>query len=387
MFRGGITPTGLQSITMSPTLVPPSFFGLCSQDWPWNGTVAGTAPTFTVGRLSNYDNSRTHWRTIHTANNTINWTAIDNWVVNAKAAGIVKGTYVLYGCPTFLASTGAAVAGPYGGLGEGAYPGNNDATLTQLQYFCTQFATRNIGTWGKFFDTISIWNEPTFTTTPNGSNFFWGTRPQFVDMHYAAYSALKAADSTLNILSPGMFYIRNATSGFDQWINQSGTIYPTKTGKDCFDGIANHPYHSYPNHTYGGFGDLSSCSLGGMNSINGVLLQYGKSISGMYITEYGISSGVDTELAQFLALSAADRKKFISRLLMSAAMYGYKSFCAFSFGNVSNLIGNLSTDTTGVIAGWQDAYSNMVNKTIVSGGWLLNGSMTVTFSDNSTYTV
>ena len=373
--------------------VPAEFHCICSQAWPWNGSVVGTAPTFPVGRISNYDNQKTHWNNVHQAANTITWTNIDTWVANSKAAGVRKGVYVLYGTPQFLASSGGTVAAPYGTAasilsGGGAYPAFGDATMSQLIYFCQQFAARNKAVWGGFFDCVSLWNEPDFLQTPGSSSFWWGTKTQFVDTLYAAYSSFKAADPSLMLIGPGTFSVKNANTGLDQWINQVGTLYPTKRGYDCFDVFASHPYHARP-LGYSGNGDLQGLQLGGALGIQTVLASTPRAGCPMVCSEYGVSSVADAELTAYLARSTAFRETFVQRLWIDAMLSGFKFMTAFSLGNTANLMGNLSTDDPGAISGLRKVYVGTVGKTIVTklSGLLPDGSRLLTFTDGTTYKV
>lgn len=357
------------------------FFGLASQDWP----SVGSPPTFPFGRISNFDNSRTHWRSLHTANNTINWAALDTFVTGAKAVGVVKGIYCLYGCPTFLASTGASVAGPYGGLGEIAYPNN----LAQLTYFCEQFALRNISTYNRFFDCVSLFNEP-------GSVFWGGTMPQFVDTLWTGFEALKGTDSSLTILTPGTFDLSNITgslfNGIGAWLTVFGSINSTKRGIDCFEAIGSHPYRAFPDgKAFSGAGSILSLQQGGILNFRKVLKQAGHpqaETMPFYVTEYGVSSATDAQLTAYLAQSPLYREYFIQCLWIDAMLAGVKSMTPWSFDNISNLMGNLKTDDPGVVSGLRKLYNACVGKSIVApSGVTSSGGRLLTFSDNTIYSV
>lgn len=372
--------------------VPASFFGLNTQDWPVRaGTSGGNGPTFPVGSLAAWDCPPLHWRSLHSAANVINWANLDTFVSAARASGIAEGMYALYGCPTFLASSGAAVAGPYGGLGEGAYP--ND--LSQLSYFCQQFAARNIGVWGRFFRQIQLFNEPDFTQTVSGGTFWWGTRAQFVDTLYTAYAAVQAADPTLVVMSPGTFSVTNGNTGMDQWISQAGAVNPGIVGANCFDALAMHPYHARPNGSYGLAGDIASLQLGGLLKFRALLQPLGKWPIDCYVTEYGVSSAADAELAEFNSGSAEYRRLLAFRNDMAFAAAGVKKNHIFSLGNAANLCSNLDSvtlnsvapDTSGFKLGRAQAYAAMAGKRIVAAGWYADGRQEINWSDGSVLTV
>lgn len=355
-----------------------------SRDWPLRAPTSGgngsSAPSFSFGTYSNYDCNATHWGALHTAANTINWANIDSIVTSMRAIGVNNGVYVVYGCPTFLAQAGqAAVAGPFGGLGEGSYP----TDLAQLTYFCNQFKARNAGTWGGFFTAVQLFNEPeggNFSGTASNLNFYWGTATQYVDMLATAYAALTG--SGVAILSPGTY----SMTTFATWLAALGPV-TGKYGYECFDAVASHPYHAMPNGTYAARGDFQTLSSGGIKNIKAVLQPYGKQNADIYFTEYGLDSSASTGvIAAFLASPEATRKQKISRLIMAAARSGAKSISMYSYGG-SQLVGDLATDTNGVGLGVQEAYDAISGKTIVSGGWYSDGREQLTFSDGTTYTV
>lgn len=388
----------MPNIVAGPIYVPASFFGLVSQTWPWDGITTGTAPRFPVGRLSNYDNAATHWGSLHTATDTIDWSVLDGWVSRAKVFGVVKGTYCVDQCPTFLATagtvatTGSNVNAPYGIRGGASYP----SSLAQLTYFCQQFAARNISTWGRFFDVVSLFNEPyiSASTTPSTSKFFWGTATQYVDMLYTAFAAFTAADPSLYVISPGTFDLTAVSqthfSGIGTYLTTAGTVNSTKTGKDCFAGMAAHDYHARPDGIlYAGQGTIQSLAAGGYRAFQNVLLAAGSpAANGPYhITEYAITSAPDWELDWWNAQTTSYRESFIQRIWMDAMLAGAESICAFSLGNTANLLSNLATDDPGVVSGLRKIYNGVAGKTIVAGFVNADGSRTLNFSDGSTYSV
>ncbi len=335
------------------------------------------------GSYTNFDNNRTHWRSLHSASNTINWSNLDTVVSGLQSAGISNGTYILYGCPTFLAQAGqAATAGPYGGLGEGSFP----TDLTQLTYFCEEFALRNTSTWGGFFKRVQLFNEPesnSFNGVASNANFYWGTATQYVDMLSTAYTALKAADPTLIVMTPGTY---NMTT-FVTWLDAVGAT-TGHNGYNCFDAVALHPYHATPNPTYSGRGDFFGLSSGGIDRVHEILALRGRFNLDCYATEYGLdgnsTSGV---VAAFLALSADERAKRVKRTFMGAARAGLKLLAPWSYGNANSYFGDLSGDTTGVIPALSEVYTAMAGKTIIRGGYYGDGRERLEFSDGSIYEI
>jgi hypothetical protein len=357
-----------------------------SRDWPIRAPTSGgngdVDPIFNFGHYSNYDCNALHWRSLHTATNTIDWTNVNALVTAMQGRGVSSGTFAIYGCPTFLAQAGQeSVAGPFGGLGEGSYPTN----LAQLTYFCQQFAARNISAWGGFWRNIQLFNEPeggSFSGTASASNFFWGSATQYVDMLYTAYSALKAADPTLVLLCPGTYNMTVLAT----WLSATGPV-TGKLGHETFDAVATHPYHAVPNGAYSGRGDFTTLAQGGLTTFRNALAPYGKSGVDFYATEYGIDSSASTGVvANFLALSAANRAKEITRRCMAAARSGLKTFAPYSYGG-SQLVGDLPHDTTGSALGYKNAYDGMAGKTINAGGYYPDGREWLQFTDGTSMLV
>lgn len=383
---------GAVQTASGPVYIPHEFFGLNSQDWPARAPTSGgdgaSAPAFTFGMYSTHDASTAlNWGAMHTAANTINWTKLDDTVSALRAMGVTKGMYALHGTPTFLAQPGqAGLSAPYGPLGGGSYP----TDLAQLAYFCTQFAARNAAVWGGFFVAVQVLNEPEandFSGSTVGQ--WWGTRKQYVNYAATAYVALKAAAPAITVLSAGTY--KPATLA--AWSGETGDAGAGvgRYGHQCYDAVALHPYWATPNHTYTGHGTLDSLSLGGVRPTRAALAQYGLQAIDIWCTEWGLDSGGSrasptAACLAFMALPADDRRKYIARLYIGAALAGLKNFFLFSYGGPF-LSGDLVTDTTGVILGIQQAYAAMAGKTWTAGGYYTDGRAWLSFMDGSTYVV
>lgn len=368
-----------------------SFFGLTTGSTTW--PVSGPAPDFPFGRLSTYGAKQVFWGALHTASNTIDWTALDSLVAAAKAVGVQKGIYGLYRCPTFLASTGADVAGPWGELGECAHP--ND--LAQLTYFCTQFASRNVSVYDSFFDAVQLFNEPylSASTTPGNTLYEWSTPAQFIDKLWTAYAALKAEDSSLVVLSPGMTHYGNVTSpiaGLGYLSTISGATNSTKTGLDCYEGVATHWYGLVP--------EGAAATGQTINSWNGEevdgLRVYAKAVSDslavsgpVHVTEFAVSAAPSGQKVDaFLAATAQYRESWIQCFYIDAMLLGVKSVSPWIFGGGDSLGVDMVNDDPGVISGLRNIYNACAGKTIVApSGVTPDGGRFLTFSDGSTYTV
>jgi len=391
-FRGPapVSPD-FQPLVFTPPLIRKALFGFPSDNWP-RTTATPPAHVASIGSVTNFADRLMMWSNFHTATNTINWAVLDTYVANARAAGVTEGKYQVYGTPAFLASTGAGTLGPYGLLGECAYPGNGDASLAQTTYFCTQFAQRNISAWGRFFTLISAGNEMDWRQTTGPLVFWWGTRAQYVDFAWAVRAAFEAADPAMRIGSAGTFKLYATDNGLDQIMNQSGTVFPTKTGKDVFEIFCGHPYGAGPSPAQPNqSGDFLSNSSGGIREASAFLNLYGKTMQGYVADEWGVSNSNDvgTVLAQFLAQSATFRSNFIERMFMMAPMQGCQGIYPWyhSSSGAGSLSGNWVTDTTGVINGYIQASTNLVGKTAVAGGYFKDGRVSLTFSDGTSRTV
>lgn len=370
--------------------IPPEFFGLNSQDWPTRAPTSGgdgaSAPAFDFGMYSTHDCSTAlNWGALHTASNTVDWTKLDATVAALQAHGVTKGLYALHGTPTFLAQPAqAAVSSTYGPLGGGSYP----TDLSQLAWFCQQFAARNASVWSGFFTAVQILNEPEandFAGTTVGQ--WWGTRKEFVNFAATAYAALKAADASLVVLSAGTYRVTTLSA----WCGETGDagagsgVY----GHQCFDAVATHPYWATPNHTYSGHGTFDSVALGGVRPIRSAMAAFGKADIDIWCTEWGLDSGgsrasPSATCVTFMAQTAEYRRQYTERLFIGAALAGLKNIFLFSYGGPF-LSGDLVTDTDGVVLGAQNAYTAMAGKTWTSGGYYPDGRAWISFADGGTY--
>lgn len=387
----GQQPTAYSIPVDTPVYVSPEFFGINSQDWPVRGVTSGGngdhAPDFPFGSLATHDCSPLHWGSIHTADGVFNWAALDVAVAEMQSRG-GDVVYSLYGTPTWLAQSGqGAQAGPYGGLGSGSYP----TDLSKLASFCTALMARYNSGGVRKIKVVQLWNEPEssggFNLTASSAKFWWGSAVQFVDTLATAYSALKAADPGVVCLSAGTYEL----SVFQTWATALGPV-TGKYGRECFDAIALHPYHASPNSTYSTFGTLESLFLGGTKKVYQTLTACGINTSiDKYVTEWGIDSSSYAGSAitqEYTARPPEYRALYTARLLVAAALLGFKRFCFFSYGNLfGNCSGDLADDTSGVVAGLQSAYNGMAGKTIVSAQCSPSGAYLLTFSDASTYSV
>ena len=374
-----------QRISGPPRQIEKSFFGMAALNWP---RTTADVPAFasSIGSVTNFGDSLTFWGSMHTAPNTIDWTTLDNFVANARAAGVQDGIYCLNGTPTFLAGASSGIQGPHGMLGEGAYP----TDLGQLTYFCQQFAIRNNAVWGHFFSLVSAGNEMDYREIASTGYFWWGTRAQFVDFSWTVKAAFNAADPTMRIGSPGMFEAFEQNYGMDQVINQPGTVNPTRTGKDCFEWACTHPYFAGPTSIQAqSYGDLTNARTLGTNVVRDFLGRNGKTVAGVIASEWGFGPGDGfAPYIAFLAQTPAYRASFMERLFMCGFMYGMSGIYPWYYG-AGSPSGQWQTDTNGVVLGYTNASANMTGKTWAgTGGYdTVTGQVTMDFTSGSSRVV
>jgi hypothetical protein len=226
------TPANVASTTLTFNIlfgfnaeqIPPTFFGMIIYDqtmWP-------TVPVGALGK-----GLATTWPFIEQTQGVYDWTALDQYVMDAQANN-VPGTNT----PVTLYWTNAnvppwAAADPttcsfYTGTAISACT----STVSNIQYFedfMTALVTRYNGSAGSpgLIQIYELWNEP------NISNVFTGTPAQMVALTSAAYNIIRTNNPSATILSP------SPTQG-----NYLLTYLTTPGAPLGFDAVA---IHGYPN--------------------------------------------------------------------------------------------------------------------------------------------
>jgi hypothetical protein len=277
------------------------------------------------------------------------WSGLDASIAAHKARGATI-TYTVYGTPTWAATaTGQTHQDAYGAYGGADKPSN----ISYLSTFITALVTR----YGSDIKYIEIWNEPTFVQ--NWTGFFWGSAIDLVAMGNAIYTAAKAVNPNVIILSPGFSGNTNLVPFLSALDPVSG-----KYGHQVCDHVAIHPY----SHSYRGLYSGSDILNVGPQSIitTRVLLDInGYNAKDIYITEWGLSGGsVPTLFTE--AYAATSRRSLIARTLFIAAAAGVKMFSIYSYDHFSLLAGDYINDFSGVRQGLKDIHENVVGKTITS---------------------
>jgi hypothetical protein len=316
----------------------------------------------------------------------------------------------LYGTPTFYASSAAhptygdnATKGPWGYLGECANP----TSLAAVTNFVTMLMSRynkaggawydaNATTLGKGIQYWETWNEPTNTDSNGnttgagtvGAGFWWGTPAQMVDFAQTQYAAVKVADSSVLVTTPGF---SEDIPFFPATFLSTTGLATGKTGAQSCDAYAWHTYRlTPPGVTFGSFAqDLLYASQGAV-TVQSWLTANGYGALPLWIGEWGVDySNTSNELAAYYAAPANFRYNWTARTLMLLAAYGVKNVCPWNWsenGPIGNS-GNWEQDTQGVQLAWNDAKTKMVGKTITSRSFVLNGPVNLGFSDGTSWTV
>jgi hypothetical protein len=158
-------------------------------------------------------------------------------------------------------------------------------------------------------------------------------------------------------------------------------------GHAVCDALNIHPYRQGPNKATQSGADALYWAAGGgigLREANRLLAVLGQRHKPVYVTEWGLSTQAgDPEVVAFNALPSETKKTYVSRMMVMAALGGCPQFTIFSG---SMLAGDYSNDTTGVIAAVNDVQAKIAGRTIVDGGWLPDGSVTVTLAGGEIYT-
>lgn len=344
--------------------VPSDFVGMHMHRWPTGNPVSADPGDLAYGHIRTHDNGSypvgVTWRSINTAQGVYDWSGLDALISahEARGASII---YTVYGTPAWAATaTGQTHQDAYGQFGGADKP----AQIAHLSTFITALVTR----YGARIKYIEIWNEPGFTQ--DWSGFFWGSAIDLVAMGNAIYTAAKAVNPGVIILSPGFSGNGNVSAFLNAQDPVSG-----KYGYQVFDHFAFHPYgHTYLGQLFG-----ADIELGGSQSIitTRALLD-ANSCSGkeMYITEWGVSGWLEPVL--LTQADASFRRKLISRTLATAAILKVKGFSVYSYDHTNKLAGDYVNDIDGVRAGLKDVAVNLAGKTILSAIIYNDGSIKIT---------
>lgn len=366
------------SLGFASVTVPANFLGMHINNPLLATGTADPPPAFTYGTYRS-QSAGISWRHINTSNGVYDWSKLDA-IINYERGLGHDICYTFYGTPQWAASI-TGTNGPYGGNGEASPPTSNATAASFITALLTRYNTGGV----RKIKYIELWNEPSFAQVVDNLHYWWGTAAQLVATAKAVADAARAVDPGIIILSPGFDQV-SPVNNLAIWLaanDGSGNL-----GKNLIDGVAFHAYYST------GYGPMSIFN-GGTNyyvditRVKAAIIGAGLSASTpIYCTEWGLSTAVGgTVLAQFAALSAAQRKARIGRTLLMAALQGVQFFGVYAYGSPSeNLSGDLVGDTSGALAALVDIQSKIAGKTLTNATINQDGQITV-LADSQLYSV
>jgi hypothetical protein len=346
------------------------------------------APAYTYGTWRSHDATRISWARMqevqgaYTGNGSdqssmvIDWTEFDLCCDQAQALRI-SHMWMMWRCPTWAVSTwDQAFTDGFGGAGASGVP-------LKMQYvhdFVTAVLVRAIRR-NRRIRYLELWNEPEFRG-PYPACAFTGMPWQMVQMCATAYRAAKLVDPDVVVLCPSQYVADRMTLFLSGRDPVSG-----KYGYEVCDALNIHPYRQGPNKAMQSGADALYWAAGGgigLREANRLLAQLGQPPKPVYVTEWGLSTQAsDPEVIAFNALSSEAKRTYVARMLVMAALGGCPQFTLFSGGI---LAGDYTNDTSGVIDAVNDVQSKIAGQTLVDGGWLPDGSVTVTLDTGAVYT-
>jgi len=347
-----------------------------------------TAPAYTYGTWRSHDATQVSWARMQEVQGTyrgdgsdqasmiINWTEFDTCCDQAHELG-VSHMWMMWRCPTWAVSvTDRAYTDGFGGAGASGVP----LKMQYVRDFVTAVLQRAIAR-NRRIKYLETWNEPEFMG-PYPGCAFTGTAAQMVQMCGAAYDAAKAVDPNVIVLCPSQYL----ASRMSQFL-EARAPGSRRTGAAVCDALNIHPYRQGPNKATQSGADALYWAAGGgigLREANRLLAVLGHRPKPVYVTEWGLSTQAsDPEVIAFNALPSAAKKTYVSRMMVMAALGGCPQFTIFSG---SLLAGDYTNDTSGVIAAVNDVQDKIAGKTIVDGGWLPDGSVTVTLEGGEVHT-
>lgn len=322
----------------------------------------------------------------------MSWTAFDTAMAEADAKG-VSLCWNMYRTPTWASRAvdqvggSNTVVGPWGDAGESAAP-------EKLQYL-TDIVTAVLqrGNSGRQrIKYVEPLNEPEFFDATalaafisGGGRPYWtGTAAQAVDYAWTVYQATKAFDHSIIVLMPSQYN----QSRLDAFLNATGTV-SGKKGWETFDLLNIHPYSAAPNQAIAGNDIFNVTSVTtGIAAAKRSLLAAGSPDKPIAITEWGVGSQPNAAVTAFNAATPEYRFKYLTRLFAMAALGGARLMIPFSYNSspVSNsLAGDYTNDTNGCIAAMTEIHTRLAGKTIVSGGYQPDGTVSVVLSTGEVY--
>ena len=357
-------------------------------------------------RFSQYYKVR--WSAIERQAGTYDSAALDelDQIITFHRENGVSVYFGLYGTPAFYAGTtpnpvysDAVTRGPWGDLGECSHP----TSLLAVSNFCTMLVTRyNLpgGEWfdlhgdtfGKGIQYWETWNEPGSAESPSNGNmdgqssvgFYWGSRFQLVDLCRAQYLAIKAADPSIVVTSPGFSGIGSA----GPFLQSGGNDFPDTSGREVVDAVAIHPYGACPpGESYMNWDQDAVSGVNGIHYLKASISAIGDPSIPVYISEWGLSGDRDSTIDAWNAEPAEFRYKWIARLFATWAAYGVKCVHPWNWLTTDGqgISGEWRTDVYGVQKAYNDFAEKVSGKTITY--FEIGEPMTIKFSDGTEWII
>jgi hypothetical protein len=392
--------------------------GMALIEYPAAGANPAGVIAYKSTRLMFSSGSR--WRQIETSAGVYSETELEKLdsIITAHRTNGASVIFGMDGTPLFYAQTGAnplvgddVTKDPSGTLGAASFPTSLSAVTNFVQMIVARYNLAG-GTWydahgaalGKGVQYWETGNEPALdalgnrATAPGQTIYgvnFWGTPAQLVDYMSTQYSAVKAIDPGVVVLSPGIsnHAAENSYRDMDTCFNTRGSV-TGKYGHETFDALAWHPYFTCPaGAKYGTLfspwiGDMATGPLGVTNIVQWMRARGFPHQA--HATEWGIDSAHATaSVTAWLAESADFRYRWIARTFMTAAAGGMASIHPWRWDVVgaNALAGDYQNDVGGAQRAYNDCAAMLSGKTIVGGGYTPNGKVRLEFADGSEWEV
>lgn len=239
-------------------------------------------------------------------------------------------------------------------------------------------------------------------TFSSSGGYWWGTYADLIDACYVAYTAAKAADPNIIVLSPSISPPAESVANLQSFWNGTGTVNTTIHGYQTCDWFGVDLFGYWSTNFPKGF-DANTPQYATEiwpQNISTILETWvaamGANVKPICITSLGFGYlGNSNASTIWKAATPLYRKQQYTRFLLEAAANGVKFVIPYSgdswtwFGGGGFWIwsGDFINDTSGVVAGHNEFVSNVCGKTITFCGYKGDGSMFAAFTDGSTYSI
>jgi len=348
------------------------------------------APAYTYGTWRSHDATAISWARMQANQGDyagtgsdqdrmqIDWTEFDLCCDQVQQRRISM-MWMMWRCPPWAVSpSDRNFTDGFGGIGASGVP-------TKMQYVrdFVGAVIRRAYRRNRRIRYLELWNEPDFLG-PYPGCAFTGMPWQMVQMCATAYDAAKSVDPEVIVLCPSQYLALRMSQFLGARDPVSG-----KFGYQVCDALNIHPYRQGPNKACQSGSDALYWAAGGgigIREANRLLSLLGQPPKPVYVTEWGLSTQAgDPEVIAFNALPSEAKRTYVSRMLVMAALGGCPQFTIFS-GSGGFLAGDYTGDVSGVIAAVEDVHHKIAGRMLVAGGWLPDGSVTVTLDTGEVYT-